>query len=99
MNITLILCIVSFLIPVIGSIFGYYKLRKKHLIEIEEHKNIAKSLRSQIVDMVENQAEVNKVERKSKQIKKDIKNMSDDELGIAYSQQLPNNPKKRSRKS
>lgn len=73
------------------------KSNKKHQIEIDQHKEVEKSLRSQIVDMIENQAEVNKVEKQSKQIKKDLKNMSDDELNINYANSVQKLPKKRTR--
>ncbi len=98
MSLAIISYIIVFLIPLSGSIVGYFKLRKKHNKEIDEHKEIEKSLRKQIVDMVENQAEVNKIDRQGKQIKKDLKNMSDDDLNINYANKLHNMPKKRSRK-
>lgn len=97
MSLAIIPYIITFLVPVIGAIVGFFKVNKKHREEIDEHKGIEKSLREQIVDMVELQAEVGKVEKKSKKIKKDLDNMSDDDLNIAYSEQLPDMPKKRSR--
>lgn len=94
MSITLILCIISFLIPSVGGIVGYFKQRKKYAIAIDEKNDLIHSLQTTVREMVILQGEKNEISRAGKITKKNFDNMSDDELGISYANKLPNMPRK-----
>ena len=94
MTLTLILCIVSFLTPVIIGIIGYFKQGKAHKKDLEKKDATINQLRKAITDMVELEGDKKDVEIQKKEIKKNVDDMSDTELSIVYANQLPNMPRK-----
>lgn len=86
-------------VPVLLWIRSSIKKRKDHQKAIEMKESTIKSLRRQIVEMVELEGDKKDVEKKRKRISKKISNMSDNELGIAYANKLPDMPGKATRRT
>jgi len=90
--------IILSLIVIIVSVVSFFVI-KGLLKKSKEKEGTIKQLRKVITEMVELDGDKKDIEIERKKIKKNVDSMSDHELSIAYNNQLPNMPKKRTRKS
>ena len=97
MTLTLIGFIIAFLLPTIGGIVILIKQKKANRKELEKKDGTIKQLRKGITEMIELDGDKKDVDINRKKIKKNIDSMSDDDLSIAYANELPNMPIKRKR--